>query len=108
MRLLACGGALLEPDLTNKLITLGWQIAIGYGLTETSPLLTIRMPANPDLKSVGRPIPGVQVRIEKVKEPIEENDAQNKIKKRAKQIINRSISKKKPANQKIMNNLKFK
>ncbi len=68
LRLLACGGALLEPELAHKLLALGWQIAVGYGLTETSPLLTIRMPGARDLKSVGKPISCVQVRIQKVKD----------------------------------------
>ena len=73
LRLLSCGGALLEPDLARKLMALGWQTAVGYGLTETAPLLTIRMPGNRDLKSVGKPIPGVEIRIQKVADAPEEN-----------------------------------
>ncbi len=68
LRLLACGGALLDPDLARKLIALGWQVAVGYGLTETAPLLTFRLPGNRDLKSVGSPVSGVQLRIQKVAE----------------------------------------
>lgn len=78
LRLLVCGGALLDPELARKLMTLGWQTAVGYGLTETSPLLTIRMPGNGDLKSVGKPIPGVQVRILKVADITEENNDSDK------------------------------
>ncbi|PYT79915.1 MAG: AMP-dependent synthetase, partial [Acidobacteria bacterium] len=44
LRLLASGGAALEPELASKLEALGWQVAIGYGLTETSPLLTLSLP----------------------------------------------------------------
>jgi long-chain acyl-CoA synthetase len=44
LRLLACGGAALDPELAMKLEGLGWQVAIGYGLTETSPLLTFNLP----------------------------------------------------------------
>ncbi len=65
LKLLACGGSLLEPNLASNLRALGWKIAIGYGLTETSPLLTIRMPDNSDIESVGRPIPGVEIRLQK-------------------------------------------
>lgn len=72
LRLLACGGALLDPELADQLITLGWQVAVGYGLTETSPLLTARMPSNHDLKGVGKPIQGVQIRIEKIVENTKE------------------------------------
>src|SRR5262249_21171797 len=68
LRLLACGGAILEPELARNLMALGWDIAVGYGLTETSPLLTIRMPENRDIESVGKPVPGVQLRLQKTKE----------------------------------------
>src|SRR6266568_8821941 len=35
LRLLASGGSALDPKLGSKLEALGWQVAIGYGLTET-------------------------------------------------------------------------
>lgn len=75
LRLLACGGALLEPDLAKKLMALGWQVAVGYGLTETAPLLTFRLPGNRDLKGVGKPVDGVQIRIQKVKDFDKHDDA---------------------------------
>lgn len=64
LRVLASGGAPLDPDTARKLEGLGWQIAIGYGLTETSPLLTLNPPGTPRLGSAGRPIPGVEVRVD--------------------------------------------
>ncbi|HEY9773969.1 MAG TPA: AMP-binding protein [Planktothrix sp.] len=66
LRLLCSGGALLDADLAANLIALGWDVAVGYGLTETAPLLAVRMPNNYDLASVGKPIPGVQVRTKKI------------------------------------------
>lgn len=75
LRLLACGGAILEPELARNLMALGWDIAVGYGLTETSPLLTIRMPENRDIESVGKPVPGVQLRLQKTKELSEGENA---------------------------------
>ena len=62
LRLLACGGAALEAELAAKLRALGWQVAIGYGLTETAPLVSINPPMGRP-GSVGRPLPGVEVRI---------------------------------------------
>lgn len=62
LRLLASGGSALDPELAHQLNALGWQVAIGYGLTETAPLLTINPPTGP-AASVGRPLPGVEVRI---------------------------------------------
>src|SRR5438094_1777467 len=43
LRLLASGGSALDSGLAGKLEALGWQVAIGYGLTETSPLLTVNL-----------------------------------------------------------------
>ena len=57
------GGAALSPDISRVFIGLGLPVIQGYGLTETSPVacannLHDNLPA-----SVGRPIPGVEVRI---------------------------------------------
>jgi long-chain acyl-CoA synthetase len=64
LRVLASGGAALDPGLAWKLEGLGWRIAVGYGLTETAPLLTLNPPDGKKLGSVGRPVPGVQIRID--------------------------------------------
>ncbi len=63
VRILASGGALLDSGLAWNLTALGWKVAIGYGLTETAPLLTLKRPDDPHLESVGRPIPGCELRI---------------------------------------------
>lgn len=57
------GGAPLDPELTRKFKALGWDIAVGYGLTETSPLLAMRMPDNNDIEGTGVPIPNVEIKI---------------------------------------------
>ncbi len=64
LRLLACGGAAIDPALAWRLEGLGWRLAVGYGLTETSPLLAMNLPPSPRLDSVGRPLPGVGIRID--------------------------------------------
>jgi long-chain acyl-CoA synthetase len=64
LRVLASGGAALEPDLAAKLEGLGWRVAIGYGLTETAPLLTLDPPGATKLGSVGRPVLGVEITID--------------------------------------------
>jgi long-chain acyl-CoA synthetase len=64
LRLLASGGSALDPELAWKLEGLGWEVAIGYGLTETAPLLTINPPGAGRLKSVGKPVPGVELRVD--------------------------------------------
>lgn len=64
LRILASGGAALDPGLGWKLEALGWPVAIGYGLTETSPLLTMKPPGKGDLTGVGEALPGVELRID--------------------------------------------
>ncbi len=63
LRLLASGGSALDPELGQNLETLGWQVAVGYGLTETSPLLTLRLSRDEPLDSVGKPLESVEVRL---------------------------------------------
>ncbi len=63
LRMLASGGSALDPELGLSLEGLGWPVAIGYGLTETAPLLTLNPPKGVRLTSVGKPIAGVELRI---------------------------------------------
>jgi len=65
LRILASGGAKLEPETAWKLESLGWQVLSGYGLTETAPILTFNPPARARLESEGLPIPGVKLRAER-------------------------------------------
>jgi long-chain acyl-CoA synthetase len=64
LRLVASGGSPLDPELARSLEGLGWQVVIGYGLTETSPLLTINPPGTGRFESVGRAIEGVEIKLE--------------------------------------------
>ena len=64
LRVLASGGAPLDPHLANKLEGMGWRVVIGYGLTETAPLLTLKRPDGKNLGSVGPPVPGVDICID--------------------------------------------
>lgn len=65
LRLLTSGGSALDPELAWKLDGFGWDIGIGYGLTETSPILAMNLPtpAAPKLASVGPPLEGIEIRI---------------------------------------------
>src|SRR5438552_1255229 len=64
LRLLASGGSALDSELASKLEAIGWDVAIGYGLTETSPLLTVKLPDKSRPDSVGKPVAGVEIRID--------------------------------------------
>ncbi len=64
VRLMASGGSPLDPELARQLEAFGWHVAIGYGLTETSPLLTILRPGDPRFETVGRPVQKTEIRID--------------------------------------------
>ena len=59
------GGAPLSPELAEFFWSVGLPVYQGYGLTETSPIVAANLPIANKIGTVGRPIPHVQVRIEK-------------------------------------------
>jgi long-chain acyl-CoA synthetase len=63
LRLLVSGGARLEPKIAKDLTGLGLKLIEGYGLTETSPIVTINPPERIKFGSVGKPIPDVEIKI---------------------------------------------
>jgi len=64
-RFFTSGGAKLDPKVYRGFLTLGFKIAEGYGLTETSAVSTLTSPDVPNPGSAGRPLPGIEVKIEK-------------------------------------------
>ena len=64
MRYLISGGSALSEKVQKDLHGLGFTVLEGYGLTESSPVLTVTRPENKLLRgSVGKPLPGVEVKI---------------------------------------------
>ncbi|MEJ2525851.1 MAG: AMP-binding protein [Desulfuromonadales bacterium] len=59
------GGAALDPGVATQLMELGLQVYQGYGITETSPVIAVETPECKRLGTVGKPIPGVQVKIDR-------------------------------------------
>lgn len=57
------GGAALDPEVAATLINLGLNVYQGYGITETSPVIAAESPTVKRLGTVGKPIPGVEVKI---------------------------------------------
>lgn len=63
LRMFCIGGAPISAEVERFLKEGGFPYAIGYGLTETSPLLTGTGPEAVRLRSAGRPIPEVEIEI---------------------------------------------
>ncbi len=63
MRLAICGGAPLSQHVARLFIGLGLPVLQGYGLTETSPVISVNTPEDNDPASVGVLLPGVEVCI---------------------------------------------
>jgi len=64
IRMFATGAAPLAPEVFWGFVDLGIPMVEGYGLTETSPVVCINRPRDPNPGAVGWPLMGVDVRID--------------------------------------------
>jgi len=63
LRLSISGGAALPPKIARLFIALGLPLLQGYGMTETSPIVSVNRADNNYPASVGPTLPGIEVRI---------------------------------------------
>jgi long-chain acyl-CoA synthetase len=60
----AVGGATLSPETEAFWRRIGYVVLQGYGLTETAALATLNNPLDSRRGSIGRPLPGQEVRVD--------------------------------------------
>ncbi len=65
LKMFCIGGASLAADVERFLKEAEFPYAIGYGLTETSPLVTGTVPQNVRYRAAGKPMKWMQVKIDK-------------------------------------------
>ncbi|MGH9754991.1 MAG: AMP-dependent synthetase/ligase [Blastocatellia bacterium] len=63
LRFFVSGGASLPPELAYIFAGAGITILQGYGLTETSPVVSFNRPDANRIGTIGKAIPGVKVRV---------------------------------------------
>ncbi|MEE9295473.1 MAG: AMP-binding protein [Phycisphaerae bacterium] len=63
LRMFVCGGSALPEFLFHAFRRLGFPVYEGYGLTETTPVLTVNPQGGPRAGSVGLPLPEVELEI---------------------------------------------
>ena len=63
LRGMVSGGAALSPEVFQFMNAIGFNCVQGYGLTETSPVITVQTPGEMRIGSSGKPIRYVEVKI---------------------------------------------
>ncbi|MEJ1383346.1 MAG: AMP-binding protein [Candidatus Sedimenticola sp. (ex Thyasira tokunagai)] len=63
LRFFGIGGAAVSAETERFLKEAGFPYAIGYGLTETAPLVAGAEPSNTRLRATGPAFPGMEIRI---------------------------------------------
>ena len=63
LKAIVCGGGALPAHLDRYFAAIGVNVLEGYGLTEASPIVSMRSEKSPVLGTVGKPLASTQVRI---------------------------------------------
>ncbi len=63
LRFIVSGGAPLDTDIAQLFLSSGILVLEGYGLTETTGAISLNTPSSFQFGTVGKPLPGTQIRI---------------------------------------------
>lgn len=61
--ILIAGGAAIDPNVITEFEAMGLPMMQGYGMTENSPIIAVNQDRYGKADSVGKPMPGTEVRI---------------------------------------------
>ncbi len=65
LKSIVCGGAPMSPQIIKDFYAFGITVLEGYGITECAPLVAVNSPGKVKFHSVGQPVKGCKVRIDK-------------------------------------------
>lgn len=63
VRMIICGAAALKKETAANFFHYDIPVIMGYGLTECSPIVICNNDSEPTIDSVGKPLPGVEIKI---------------------------------------------
>ena len=66
IKIMIAGGAALNPEVEKGFNDLGFNVAQGYGLTETAPVVAAEFDKKKKEGSIGRNVPGVEVKLDDI------------------------------------------
>lgn len=65
---IVCGGAPLSPEIIKDFYAFGITVLEGYGISECAPLVAVNSPGKVRFHSVGQPVYGCTVKIDKAED----------------------------------------
>ena len=74
LKMMICGGAPLALNLENFFCGIGINLYIGYGLTESSPVIAVNYPSCKKISTVGKRLSSVQIKIDEEGELLAKGD----------------------------------
>jgi long-chain acyl-CoA synthetase len=74
LKMIICGGAPLAPNLEKFFWGIGIDLFVGYGLTESSPVIAVNYTENHKFGTVGKALFGVQTKIDNAGELLAKGD----------------------------------
>ena len=66
IKIMIAGGAPFNPEVEKGFNDLGFNVAQGYGLTETAPVVAAEYDKKRKFNSIGRAVPGVEIKLDDI------------------------------------------